>query len=272
MAVVGGALAGSVCAADALQVELAELQCRYARTSAKIQDGALEVSMPPCVVSLCVRAGAADSLLCGVQSTEWTATDAKGNRIKVTEIQMPMLGASDKEKEAAQKLMLQLAKLPKGGSVTISGSLTARVANGANTAEPQAFDAKKGGSFTAGSVSYTLAAGKAMDFMGFGGSEGCTAVEMKASDADAIANVTFTTAEGKAVKITGKASMFNVVTYTLDTKETALRIAVSTYKEVQEVSCPVNMTLNLSGEVKKKAAEGADNEQPKPKQKKTKKK
>ena len=267
--------------ADAgLQVELQELRCSFAKPAAQgDSSGFMRISNPPCVLSLRVSADSADMLLCEMEGTDLTATDAKGNKIKIKvseSIGMP------KRDDDGQSVTVQLNKLPKGGSVTLTGTLTARVAAGADTHAPQEFDATKGGSFKAGDISYTLAAPvkkeagaepDMMGFLGFGpGSDGGTSVVMTTPDVAAIKDVKFTTADGKAVRTNGTMSMGNTVTYMLDTKETKLKITISTYKGTEKASCPVDMTVSMSGEVKKKSAAAAAEEQPKPKQKKPKKK
>lgn len=272
------ALTDVACAATELRVDLQELRCSFAKPAAQNASvGFMRVSNPPCVIALRVSTDSADTLLCGMEGMDLTATDAKGNKLKVSESV-----SMSRDDDAEQTVTVQLNKLPKGGSVTLSGTLTAKVSAGSDTHAPQAFDATKGGSFKAGNVSYTLAApgqkseGAGPDMMsilGFGpGSDGGTSVVMTTPDGGAIKGVEFTTADGKAVRTNGTMSTGNTVTYMLDTKETNLKIIITTYRETEKASCPVDMTINLSGSVKKKAADTAAEEQPKPKQKKPKKK
>lgn len=268
MAAAGCAAADMCGAATPLQVELREIHCTFPGASAKDNSPAVMLlTSKPCTITLQVSTGAPDKLLSELKTVEITATDAKGNSVGVSPSPMPVM--SD-DGDSAQSIMLKLDAVPKGGSVTLKGTLSAQVAGGANTHAPQEFDATKGGSFTAGSVAYTLAAGKNTGFFGFGGDESATAVEMRTEHAAAIKDVAFTTASGKAVRINGTFSMNGTKTYMLDTEEKSLRIVVSTYKGFETMSGEVDMTVSLSGEVKKKAADAAPTA--KPKQKKPKKK
>lgn len=247
-----GAFAGVSPAADGVQAELYSISCQYVKQTGMI-------SNPPCMITLRLSASEADAMVCSVDQSELTATDAKDAALKVSQSAFPV-GVSDHE-DSAKYVTLKLDKLPKGGSMSLVGVLKLTLAAGAEKHEPQAFQVEKGGSFQAGSVAYTLSPSKGADFFGFSSDESGTSVKLSTKDDSAIKDVSFTTKAGKEVRVTTRMKMGDECIYTLDTKETDLNIAISTYKDAKVVDCPVNMTINLSGVMKKSAA-GDDSEKP----------
>lgn len=259
-------VAGVSWAEPEVKVELYDLRCVYKDPNAD-QNSVFKIKTPRCQVHLLVRPTDPNTFVSAVlNKSSLKMKDAKGKVLPTEDLPgLTPLGRMAGE-DASKVVTLQSTKLPKGGSLTLSGTLVVQVSSGSTVHEPQAFDATKGGVFHAGEVSYTLAPGKA-DVFSVGLAEGCTAVTMTSPNHAMIHQVEFTTPQGEAVHKSASVRDDVKATYFLNTKMTDLRIVVSTYKEPRVVNCPVDMTLNLSGEVKKKEPAAEDAAAAKPQKK-----